>query len=612
MFALASIGMVWALNSISYLPTNDGPEHILSGHIENHYNDPGTIYAQHLTRLSQYAGRGFSLLYVPFEKTFGWRVATQAVLSIVLLIQAWGLAWLVNSIDSRRKWVALLAFAFGFPWALYMGFFPYLVGTAFGTLIVAFVVSRKEESPLTRVIVAAALGWQAHLHMFTALVTVLLLTPIYLFRRPQEEWRREFLAIVATASPVALMFVLTLSDQAVSPQQSEVPVYFGSIDERLTILPHLLAPGPVWKGILLLLLTVIGIRSALNRAANGTARRDEKGLAIGAALFLAIGLLAPLTIPGWQFLNPRFLIIGASFAIPLLPLERIEPRTWTRSAAIAPCAVVLVSLLATRELHFQLNDGCADGLSGIDKPITRSYVGLSMRLDPSCGVPRDPMKSEIPYATPFEHLACIYATQQGGTLPSFFMGHPAIHAFAAKEMADDIPIPQLKLPSAGDLEDPGLRETVITYFTAHAAFYESFLVFGASKVDQDAILARGFAARWQQGSFLMAEYQGCSALLTVRPPSEPGKLVVGHGMAPLREPVWTSATNLKPGQGVKIKLDRIGCGEVWVTAALFGAQQALVCKGSTSGGRFVLHTSQMPTSVNCELTVPVPLPQRAQ
>lgn len=607
MVALASLGMVWALNSISYLPTNDGPEHILSGHIENHYNDSGTIYAQHLIPLSQYAGRGFAILYNPLEKAFGWRLATQTVLSIVLLVNAWGLAWLVNSIDSRRKWIALLAFAFGFPWALYMGFFPYLVGTAFGTLIVAFVVSRKQESNWERIVVAAALGWQAHLHLFTAMATTLCLVPIYLLRRPKEEWQRQIFALAAMTSPVALMFVITLRAQAISPKQSEVPIYFGSIDERLTVLPHVLVPGPVWKGILLLLLTAIGIRSALRRAEQGTlVHRDEKGLAVAAALFMALGLLAPLNIPGWQFLNPRFLMMGATFAIPLLAIEPIEPQRWIPASAMAPCLVTFISLLATRELHRQLDEGCADALSGLEQPIRRSYVQVAMRLGSSCGISRDPLESEIPYDTPLEHLGSVYAAQHGGTLPSFFIGHPAIHAFGPKEISDDLPIPQLKVPPTEELEDPSLRETVITYFAAHAAFYESFLVFGALKKDQDSILDRGFVPRWQQGSFLMAEYKGCSVLLTIRPPSEPGRLVVEHGMAPLLQPVWSSPTHLKPGQGVKIKLDRIGCGEVWVSVALFGAQEVYVCKGSTSKGRISLRTSRTPSAFTCELSPKVP------
>jgi len=608
MIALASFGLVWALNSVSYLPTNDGPEHILSGHIENHYGDPGTIYANHLVPLSQYAARGFSLLYVPLEKALGWRAATQAVLSIVLLVNAWGLTWLINAVESRRKWISLLAFAFGFPWALYMGFFPYLVGTAFGTLIVAFVVSRERETTLQRVVVAAALAWQAHLHLFTAMVTAVLLAFIYWFRRPREEWRRTSLTLAATVSPIAVMLLMTLRDQATSAKQPEIPAYFGSIDERLTVLPHVVAPGAVWKGILLLLLTAIGIRSALRRAENGSSHRDEKALALGAAFLILIGLIAPLTIPGWQFFNPRFLAVGAMYSIPLLALERIEPLSWTRAAAMAPCAVTLVSILATRELHRQLEDGCADGLSGLDLPIKRNYVEVVLRLEPSCGVPADPFQSEIPYSHPQSHLGCVYAAQHGGTLPSFFIGHPATHAFGPREMTDDLPIPQLQIPRAVELADPNLRETVITYFAAHATFYESFLVFGASKSDQEAIIARGFTPRWRQGSFLIAEYEGCSVLLTVRPPSEPGKLVVGHGMAPLRSPVWTSATNLKPGQGVKIKLDRIGCGDVWVTATLFGARQAFVCKDAAPGGRIFAHTSQAMSAITCELSTPVPLP----
>ena len=38
---VASVGLVWCLWVVPYIPTHDGPQHILSAHIENHYSNPG-------------------------------------------------------------------------------------------------------------------------------------------------------------------------------------------------------------------------------------------------------------------------------------------------------------------------------------------------------------------------------------------------------------------------------------------------------------------------------------------------------------------------------------------------------------------------------------------
>ena len=72
---LASIGAVWAVASVRYLPTNDGPAHILTAHIENHYSDPGAIFPQQLIPAPQFGYRGFAALYVPVESILPWDTA---------------------------------------------------------------------------------------------------------------------------------------------------------------------------------------------------------------------------------------------------------------------------------------------------------------------------------------------------------------------------------------------------------------------------------------------------------------------------------------------------------------------------------------------------------
>ena len=36
---VASVGLVYSLWVVPYIPTSDGPQHVLSSHIENHYAD---------------------------------------------------------------------------------------------------------------------------------------------------------------------------------------------------------------------------------------------------------------------------------------------------------------------------------------------------------------------------------------------------------------------------------------------------------------------------------------------------------------------------------------------------------------------------------------------
>ena len=40
--------LVRSLFAVPYLPTNDGPEHVMASHMEDHFADPGTLYADRL------------------------------------------------------------------------------------------------------------------------------------------------------------------------------------------------------------------------------------------------------------------------------------------------------------------------------------------------------------------------------------------------------------------------------------------------------------------------------------------------------------------------------------------------------------------------------------
>lgn len=193
-----------------------------------------------------------------------------------------------------------------------------------------------------------------------------------------------------------------------------------------------------------------------------------------------------------------------------------------------------------------------------------------------------------------------------------FLGIPSIHAFVGREVDDALPMPQRRVPTSAELQDPEVRDAVITYFAEHAAFYESFLVFGARPDDIRSIFARGFTPRWQQGSFLMAEFRGCPVSLSVAKTGEAGKLVVAHAMWPLRQPVWVNEIPVQPEEPITMKLDKIGCGDVWISAVFADLQGKLrICKGSTPDGRLQIRAAEAPTELPCEMVaIPPPPPPR--
>ena len=119
---VASVGLVYCLWVVPYIPTMDGPQHVLSAHIDNHYSDPGSLYPELYRLLPQYAGKGFALIFGPLESVLPWRVALRVTHSLVGLGFAWGFALVALSLDRHRRATAMLGFLIALPWSFYMGF----------------------------------------------------------------------------------------------------------------------------------------------------------------------------------------------------------------------------------------------------------------------------------------------------------------------------------------------------------------------------------------------------------------------------------------------------------------------------------------------------------
>lgn len=607
--AAASAALVWAIASVPYVPTHDGPSHILSGHIENHFDDPGTIYSRHLSRAPQYASRGFALLFVPLERLLGWMAATKAVLAITALGGVWATAALVLRLEPKRRWTALLPFAFAFPWTLYMGFFSYSVSAAFGIGVVAFVVGRDLTQLRWRILLVLAMALHAHLHVFAALVTAVTVFVVLSMRAPREQRVRHTLIAAALVLPPFLLLARASLDVGAYRQMSD-RLEWRSFSERVLTLPRIAAPGPAAKGLLALAIVIVGIWMAWRRHKRGDAHRDELALACCAAGWLVLGAAGPFYVPGWQYVSPRFVQLAVALGVTLVGSELLRDRRRQAFAALATLAA-LAGLELSRALHATMYSGCADALAGLTLPIQRTKVQLSFVVDPHCGVPADPKISPTPWVSPLEHIGALYAASEGGTLPIMFLGSPSIHAFMPREISSDeeFPAPPAEGLPRALAENENARRNAIRFVAAHAAFYESFLLFGARPDEIDDVIGLGFQTRWRSSSSLIAEFRGCPMELEVDNPPADGNLELAYSTWPTSAPlsVRTFPRSRERGAApMRIPLPYLACGDLWLRPVWLSdatPDQGTRCEGSAPDGRIRLRANAGAAVVHCRLLV---------
>jgi hypothetical protein len=199
------------------------------------------------------------------------------------------------------------------------------------------------------------------------------------------------------------------------------------------------------------------------------------------------------------------------------------------------------------------------------------------------------------------HAGALYATSHGGTLPVMFLGSPSIHAFMPRELGagEELPIPPGEGLPRSIASDETQRRNAVGLVSGYAAFYESFLLFGATNEDIDAVLARGFVARWRQGSFVIAEYRGCPIDVLVTDPPPDGHIEIGYAPWPASEPIWEKQFT----PPFTIHLDHTICGDIWIRPiwrSNAAPDRAARCAGSRPDGTMLI-PAKPGMQIRCQL-----------
>jgi hypothetical protein len=515
---VASIGLVSCLWVVPYIPTMDGPQHVLSAHIENHYSDPGSLYPEYYRILPQFAGKGFALLFAPLESFLPWRVALRLTLSVVALAFAWGFAFVVLSLDRAkpRRATAMLGFLIALPWSFYMGFFQFVVGTTFGLYTLAFVLRRPPTTNARRAILALMLLVQGVCHVFTAILTGAIVMVLAVYTAPKGQRLREVGSMTLVGVPAASLLVLTLRERniKVSEQQS----FQWAFGDRISEFSRWFVPGPGWRAWLLIALAVAGIVATIAMARRGKATPAERALAWLGLAFLLLTVATPLHIPGWQCFAPRFTVLALVLGLALVRLPERAPPRLARAAMPLLTACCVGSNLVSANLHHALVDGCADALSGLDAPLHFEGPRLPIIIDPICGTPRDPAQGPVPRASLAHNTPLLYLVQHGGIGTKMFNGAPSIHAIeftGTRRPPRPDPRPLLIAQSTFAETDAKLREAAFTELAADGMPFEGVQMVGGRPEDFDLFTRRGYTTEYQHGSLFIGRFEGCPAELVL-------------------------------------------------------------------------------------------------
>ena len=612
--AIGSLAVALAVLSVPYLPTNDGPQHVLGGFLQKAFSEPHTPYGAVLEPLPQFAERGFTILFVPLLEVTSWRTALSLTLVVVALSGAWAFAALACALARRRTPWALLGFAFAFPWTFYMGFLPFVLAANVGLGIVAYAVHRDEPRPVTLLILSAMLLLDAVLHVGAAVTTGLVVLLVFLVRAPKGGRLRAFGAVALVGVPAATVLAgVLLSSHGAGAGD---PWVWTPRLEWLVELPRYVVPGPLPRALVGCLLVVLGLFVGLRRVRRHEASRAEVAVLAAATLFIACALVGPIDLPGWQLVAPRFASLGVPLAVSLL-----APLWPTRSPRVVLAGIVAltgVSLAVSYDFHGRLSRGCQPALAGLSAPVDLTGFTLPVPLDSYCGVSSDPKKSEVPHLAPLFHVGALYAVARGGFTPYMFGGSSAIHAFRYRPGALENgglprPPPRLYLALAGEegRSNPATREYLIARVAEYGIVHDHLLVVGAREGELASILARGYAADWQNESAMIAHPRPCTldVLLDV---DDARGVLVEIGERPAGDVVFAmraeSAEVLPDGQR-RLRFSKAACGPLWVRGFVdtdgsgSASKGDVFCAGAGRDGSLSVDVASQ-AELRCRLEVP--------
>lgn len=589
----------------SYLPTNDGPEHVFASHAAQHLDDASLGYGRYLRLGATLSQVGFDYLLAFFELLLPWREALRSCLVIMVLLWAWGVVALAAAVGGRRRmWLGLFGFAAAVQWVLYMGFFPFYLSSGFGLYVLALAFLRDEWNRIWCVALAAGLACQVLLHPVPALASMIVLAAIVIARTKPARLAREAGRLGLVVLPALALVTVNLG-----PTGGFSGWWIMPVADRMLLATRAFVSGPLWRWATFPACALAGAGFCVARKQWREDKRQGALLMAGIA-FALLATQAPYHIPGWNFFHMRFSPLAAVLLTLLIPIER-WPR-WARMGGLLLLVAFAVGSNAwALAYNLRLCRASDDLLSGLDIPLHRDGVRLPLILEPRAGEPQNFLQREIPGCLANWNVGALYAVAQGG-VPAFgFAESETVHALVWRwPVGQGLRPPrpargfEQSLSEPEILGQPGGRKAAVTYLLSFAPSYQDLIFYG--RPEEVAWLhERQFIIDYEKGGLAIARFRACPAQLILAPGASGHRSTrVELGWIPAKQTIHVLNLSAEPGmQTPRAVPIPSPCGEIWLRVVFDGEAGATTgdttCMESDASGAFAMHVEPMNSSFLC-------------
>lgn len=607
---IAALLAAWCVLGVAYVPTHDGPQHILMAEVAGQLDAPGRGWAAHFELGAPVTALGFHLPYQLTPVAWGWAHRTSATLLGLILLYGVGFALAVRRFRGRWTIGACVGMALAFQWTIWMGFFPFFAGCALGLCALGVHRTRERGLGASDFATSALLCASAVAHIFPAALFGAVVLALELAASRRRGLLRAFAIGVPALIVLGLTYVLALDTHA-----THDPLDWPSRAAALTTLPRMFACGPAWRWAAPWIALVVGMVWVARR----TGDQDEDRHALPAkvlwgagAVIALVALVAPLSAFGWQLFAPRFAAIGLPLGVvALLALAR-----GTRTERVVNLVVVLwtvASMADTLAYHRHLEQESRALLARMEDAPEQPGARLALTFAPQLDAPLSREARRVPYALPWKNAAVLLSAARGGVPAGFYGFIPGMHPVIERPDVETRRPPTpghnyyIALVEAQGAGDAQREAALIAELGAAAAAWDDVLVSGPQRWI-DATLERGFSvvAGAPDSGAVVARFEGCAARVRVPPSPTPARVLVQVGWAPLLTPSAGGAFPVPPSpEPTALPVPAAPCGpvRVWVVddrdgdGRLSGPDR--VCRG-TRQGAFEFDNVAAGATIDCE------------
>jgi hypothetical protein len=422
LMTLLHLAPIWTYD---YFATQDGPSHLYNSRVMlDLYTTKSPIFNQYYVLQTSFAGNLVSqLILIPLLAVASAPLTLKIFLSLYVILFCGGFWYAVSSINSGSRWIAFLIFPFVYSSWLHLGFFNFLLGTAFFFFLVGYFIRRQDNLRFSQIVIMALLFlllFFSHIMAFGAgvllvmgVVTVALALQFVEGRVTPRTWILPALAIIPSGIllwmflqrymhglyPIENLRLAAWRIYSIAPIGSGSDIEFG-IAKALAVLIAALAVGAgylAWK------------RGRLFRS---------DAILLAALVFLTLSVVAPKAVNTGGYIRLRMVYLFFPTLILWISTQSI-PKRVSRTAAALSVAISALLFVSRVPIYNELDRQIQEYLS-VEPHVAPNTTLLALSFaghgyrenaliglsdDPSRRLAEDPALRVAKVYSPFEHLS---------------------------------------------------------------------------------------------------------------------------------------------------------------------------------------------------------------